>query len=118
MYEQGGGGSNSGNAQVICGPQGEPLAPAWAPLRLYAQDRHAGFEGEGLIVIRAVWWHGEVVAEARREGEGEVIYSLDHMGRESVPDSPLRAAAQAAIEKAQCWHCRCHHFVAKEQVIG
>ena len=111
IYEKGGAGRNSGTGQVVCGPNGEPLTPAWAPDRLYSLEKHAGFEGRDLIVVRATWGQGEITVEARRGGEdGEVVYAVDRMGRESVPGSPLRAAADAAIEKAQCYHCRCRHY--------
>lgn len=108
IYEKGGAGRNSGTGQVVCGPNGDALAPDWAPDRLYSLEKHAGFEGRDLIVVRATWGQGEVTVEARRGGE--VVYAVDRTGRESVPGSPLRAAADAAIEKAQCYHCRCRHY--------
>ena len=116
-FEQGGGMANTGDAQVVCGPQGEALAPDWLPYRYSSREQHAGFDRADCIVITAYWQRrgGLALAEARwaRDGkDGKVIYTLDHLGNESVPNSPFREAAEAAIAKAQCYHCRHQHYVA------
>lgn len=125
IYEQGGGASNSGFAQVICGQNGEELTPDWQPDRLYSQDRHAGFDTDrqmehynlALVVVSAEWRHGITIAKAQHvEADGTlsdtIIYSLDANGHETGSGANcFENAARAAIEKAHCYHCRHHHFV-------
>lgn len=121
IWEQGGGFSNTGSAQVVAGPGGQPLKPVYIRRRgPLACGQHA------LLVIRP----GCYIVQAdhhRRDFDIEVLRVVE-IGEEATceqvasfsrgewsqdPPPELEAAIRAAKEKATCYHCRRPHFVAE-----
>ena len=121
ITESGGGATNTGNADVICGPNGEKVKPLFVP-RGYSNGDHALF-------VARVGMH-IVSASHSRRGESATVYKITAIGdgdRQddlvtdvvgeyedgdgNIPDF-LQAAVDAALEKSHCYHCRSAYFVA------
>jgi hypothetical protein len=121
VVEEGGGASNTGSATVICGSDGQRLIPLFIP-RGYSNGEHAIFVAEpGMCLIDA---------SHDRRGESVTINRILAIGAKDEPDrlvlkvayeyedgdgnipAGFQAAANAATEKARCYHCREPHFVA------
>ncbi|BER92701.1 hypothetical protein [Atrimonas thermophila] len=125
LWEEGGGYSNTGEAQIICGPQGEPLSPIYirkkGPL---ANSKHALFLiRPGYYVIRAYHHRRDFDIDVLRienvdvdgeEAEVALVCQFDQGEWDSSLPSFLSAAVEAAKEKAVCYHCREPHFVAPD----
>jgi hypothetical protein len=120
LWEQGGGMSNTGDAQIIAGPDGLPIRP------LYIRQRgQLACEQHALIPVAI----GDFVVEADHHREDFNIrifriVGIDDEQAETEPvadffqgewDSPLpeylKLAVSAATQKATCYHCREPHFI-------
>lgn len=127
IWECGGGYTNTGESQVICGVDGSPLKPLFIRRRghLACLD-HAAFavwEGQKVVVIRTDHHRGQFNVRldeltAHRENvefeelwEGEDFY-IDEID-EVLPNkfSKYKTAIKAAMEKALCYHCREPHYI-------
>ena len=124
LWEEGGGWSNTGYAQIVAGPDGQPLLPYYIRRRgSLACGRHALLRIKpGTIVVEAdhhredfyisVW---EVLSIENDEAKLGLVakYDRGEWDHEPLPEK-YQAAVKAAIEKATCYHCRAPHFVAPE----
>lgn len=139
LWEEGGGNTNTGDAQVIAGSQGEPLTPIYIKRRGHlACGQHALLPvGEGVWVIRAdhhrhdyevvvAWVDGQELRsrmkKIREQGDDPttyyytfpLAYSFNQGEWDKEPPEFLAAAIAAAKEKAACYHCRQPHFIKSE----
>ena len=120
LWERGGGYSNTGVAQIICGERGEPLSPIYVRRRGHlANGSHALFViRPGYHVIQADHhredFYIKVLSVVEIEGD-EAICNLVSLYSEGEWEPPLpnylTAAVKAAVEKATCYHCRSPHYV-------
>lgn len=119
ITESGGGMTNTGGAQIVCGEKGEALKPLFVP-KGYSNGEHA-------IFVASPGMH---LADASRDRSGETvtISRIKAIGTEDDPDEMVtevvyeykngdgnipekfQGAANAALEKANCYHCREPHF--------
>ena len=119
--EEGGGTSNTGEARIITGPNGERVKPLWIP-RGHSNADHAGFVIHvGMCVVDA--WHN-------RETESVKVERITRIGTADSPDEvstelvgewenndgtlppEFEAARKVALGKSHCYHCREPHYVA------
>jgi len=120
IRECGGGSTNTGFAEVVAGVNGEALKPLFIP-RGYSNAEHALFvarSGMHLVQAEHGKW-GESVTVRRVRGIGneedtdilitELVAEYEN-GDGNIPDY-LQAAADAALEKARCYHCREPHYI-------
>jgi len=130
LWESGGGSTNTGYAQVVAGPHGEPLKPVYVRRRGHLScAHHALFVVEPKVwLIRAdhhredfeigVFQLGEISPAKQTEGfEAEVVdYFRFEMGEwDREPPKFLEAAIEAAKDKATCYHCREPHFMSEDR---
>lgn len=127
MWEAGGGMTNTGNAQIICGPHGEELKPVFVRT---GGDRackeHAKFlvsEGDVvvtvtrhrqdfIIVLERIQSDGTLTSFYRQE-EGEIT-----LGSFDDTQEEFSRAVYAAWDKAECYHCREPHYMVEGLVAG
>lgn len=118
--ESGGGSTNTGGATVLAGAHGEKLKPLFVP-RGYSNGNHAIFVLRvGMYIVDAVHDRGgEQVNVYRVVGinaddtvEAELIAEYKN-GDGNIPDF-LESAADAALGKSHCYHCREPHYVARQ----
>jgi hypothetical protein len=125
--EYGGGKTNTGNATIVCGPNGEKVKPLFVP-RGYSNDVHAIFVAKiGMHIIDAEHDRRSESATVSRivsiggknEYSGE--YDADTLVLEEIggyengdSDAPemFNEAIDAAIRKSKCYHCREPHYTA------
>jgi hypothetical protein len=134
-WENGGGVLTSGEAEIVCGLQGEKLTPKFIkrkgdnlPFGL-ACGKHALFVGEGLCSVKVIQCRkdysieiteyiitnqvdGSTRAKILWKAKLGLINNLDEFIANDLP-SPYRdfgPAIKAAMEKAQHYHCREPHF--------
>ena len=121
VAERGGGYTNTGDAKIIAGENGEKVKPLFVPSRGYANGEHAIFVArQGMHIVHAIKW---------RAGEAVTVYRVEKIGTEEDPDALvlstvgeyengdgnipefLNAAVDAALEKCSCYHCREPHYI-------
>jgi hypothetical protein len=124
LWEQGGGATNTGEAQIITGPQGEKLRPIFTRTKGHrANGQHALFVVQlGYHVIQVGYWNKRDppynVAVYQLQ---EVIEFVDNpdkpedkkllaLARVVSPPDFLQSAIDAAMSKARCYHCREPHY--------
>lgn len=113
--EIGGGWTNTGSAQIVCGPNGERLNPLFVPSRGYCNESHAVFVAKVGLHLIEVW--------RDREGDYVTAYKIVAIGDDRSPDrleteevgnwargdgnipSFLDDAVSAACQKANHYHC-------------
>jgi len=118
-WERGGGWSNTGDVTIIAAADGSPKKPIYIRRRgSLSNDQHALFiVHEGDIIIAAEHHKGDFYIKVCRikrlsKRENEYIAFLDvthrfHQGQWDVePSGKLVDAVNAAMEKAQTYHCR------------
>jgi hypothetical protein len=122
LWEEGGGATNTGNAIIVAGPQGEPLRPiyirGWGPL---ACGQHALFViREGYHVISVSRWRDDYKIEVFRitaidvenkKATVELLCEFSQGEWDKEPPDSLSAAINAAIKKSKCYHCRSPHYI-------
>jgi hypothetical protein len=117
IWENGSPGRNTAEVQLVCGTNGEKLAPVWA------DGCGAGFRPEpGMHVIQVERPGGgqEPRAAVYRYEGGErftLVVEGTYMDVE-VPEyleEPLKAAGSEDGGKAYCYHCSCLHWALKPQ---
>lgn len=123
MWECGGGATNTGDAWIICGPDGQKKRPIHIKRRgSLSRGCHALLVVEvGDLAIGADHHRGDFditvyrVAEIREdEAELEPIHEFTCGEWDKEPPECLRDAISAAKSKATCYHCRSPHYVAGE----
>lgn len=125
--------SNTGDAQIIAGPNGEPKKPVYVRRRGHlACEEHALFiVAPGDIVVQAdhhrrdfrtTVYRIKSIEEVKDDWSGknfpaaivEKLHEFD-MGEWDVePPENLLPAIDAAEEKATCYHCRSPHYVKED----
>lgn len=122
LWESGGGYSNTGEATIIAGPNGEKKTPLYIRQRgPLACAHHALFVvHEGDMVIEAehhrrdfeirIWHIDQILKE---EARLTLIYEYSRGEWDAELPAFLEAAVQAAVEKATCYHCREPHFITE-----
>jgi len=120
LWERGGGYTNTGEATIIAGPNGEKKKPIYIRRRgPLACENHALFVVKpGDVVVEAnhhrrdfeirVWCIDQILEE---EAQLNLLheFSMGEWGKE--PPAYLEQAIQAAMEKATCYHCRGPHYI-------
>lgn len=126
--EEGGGATNTGFAQVVCGTEGQMLRPYYVP-KGYSNSTHALFSAKRLVVITATKKRDNVSITAYRfdYGDGRVFLVEEKVWEsedlpyhekggisEVIPRSLIhfQLAVEAALGKAHCYHCRDLHYAA------
>ena len=124
LWEQGGGSTNTGEAQVITGPNGERLKPIYIKTKGHrANGQHALFVIQpGYHVIRVGYWNKQSppysIAIYQITELQEFVENPDSNEKkllaiakqlENVPQF-LQLAIEAAMGKARCYHCRTPHY--------
>jgi len=142
LWESGGGYSNTGEATLIAGPNGEKKAPLYIRRRgPLACAHHALFVvREGDTVIESSHHRGDfhhqiyrIVAIQGDEAEVELIAEFSHgewdacplgqkleadfarMTSGEPPTMELSIAVQTAEDKATAYHCRSAYYYAEEK---
>jgi hypothetical protein len=122
VTEHGGGMTKTGSGTVVCGLSGQALRPYYVPRSGHlACGTHAYFSvPEAVVTVTGDYPDDTVTIEAHkivRDGNVAWIESkrLWSGQLEELPKlfERFRAAAEAAIEKSTCYHCRCVHFAAR-----
>lgn len=120
LWESGGGYTQTGDAIVIAGPNGEKKAPYYIRQRGHlACDRHALLLiHEGDIIIEAehhhkdfeirVWRIVQIIGE---EAWLNLMYEFSWGEWDTEPPEYLQPAIEAAMKKATCYHCREPHYI-------
>jgi len=124
LWEEGGGATNTGEAQIIAGPHGEKLKAVYVKTKGHrANGRHALFIVQlGYYIIKVNYWNKQSPPYDVK------IYQIQQI-QEFIenPDRPddkkllaiavineekpeLKEAVEAAIQKARCYHCRTPHY--------
>ena len=123
MWERGGGYTNTGEATIIAGPNGEKKRPVYIRRRgSLACDNHALFVVKpGDVVVKVSHHRRDFEIEIYKildfEEETAVVEQVNSFSRgewDKEPPTYLEQAVQAAMNKATCYHCRSPHFVKEE----
>lgn len=122
VTEYGGGATNTGDSVVVCGTQGEPLRPYYVPRSGHLScETHAHFAVREEVVTIAGAKPGTRVEIQKhrivRNGNIARIKS-EKIGSGDLEDIPeilghFQDAAEATVEKANCYHCRCVHYATR-----
>ena len=114
MWEDGGGLSNSGHVQLICGSGGERLNAITTGHKCL--QCHALFiVRPGILVINVSRWRTEIEANiyklidintTTKKATGKLIYSYELCQWDIEPPFGIDAAVIAAVEKSRNYHCR------------
>lgn len=121
VWERGGGYTNTGNATIVATNKGTPPVPYYVRRRGELANGH-----HALMPIMTGWWiieadhhRGDFIVEVWqvsriKDGVVDLLLKYKLAEEEWTPMLPdfLLEACKAAIEKAQCYHCREPHFTA------
>lgn len=118
ITENGGGMTNTGYATIVCGPQGQALKPLFIP-RGYSNSDHAIFvvkPGLTHLIHSSIGKWGEscqvkIVTEINDQDEIKTETVAEYENGDGNIPSIFQAAANAALTKAKCYHCREAHFI-------
>ncbi|MFA5355494.1 MAG: hypothetical protein WC302_02090 [Candidatus Paceibacterota bacterium] len=118
IWEAGGGMSNTGSAQIICGPKGEMLQSVFVRTRGDLSNReHAKFLAKpGDVVITADYQrhiYAITMERIREDGTIEPFFVEEEgmVKRGKIEDKyHFFEAVRAACNKAECYHCRETHY--------
>ncbi len=119
ITENGGGATNSGSCQIVCGANGEKVQPLFVP--------RGTCNGDHAIFVAKVGMH--IVSQYHsRDGETVEIRRIDKIGTQNDPDELdlvlvgdwengdgkfdecFQSSVNAAMQKGHCYHCRESHF--------
>jgi len=125
LWEQGGGATNTGEAQIITGPHGEKLKPIFIKTKGHrANGQHALFVVRpGYYIVRVWYWNKQDPPYSITVYQLQEFYEfMDNPDNpndrrllalakmvETVPKF-LEPAIEAAMGKARCYHCRKPHY--------
>jgi len=120
VAEEGGGMTSTGSGTVVCGLSGKALRPYYVPRGGHlACGTHAYFSVPNAVVTVTGYRHDDnvTIEESRIVRDGGNVARIESKKLwsgelEELPEtfSRFRAAAVAAREKSNCYHCRCVHF--------
>jgi len=125
IWEKGGGMSNTGSATIVSGSKGERLYPVWVNRR---GELSCGYHaliiiGEGYHVIFADQHRGDyeirvfrinAIDKDSKLADLELVCEYSHGEWGVEPSDFLSDAIDAAVEKADCYHCREPHYIKEE----
>jgi hypothetical protein len=125
VFEKGGGYSNTGSAQIVCGTDGSPLKPLYVRRKGHlACGTHAAFavwDGQAVVAVYAYHHRGDyeitlylLEATIEKLETYEIWHVEDFDDINEVLPAKLekyKAAIQAAMSKASCYHCRSPHYI-------
>lgn len=121
LWECGGGLSNTGYANIVTGPNGEPLKPFYIRMRGHlANGNHALVPAVvGGYVIFARHHRGDFLITIYRidriEGEHAFVTKVNEFSQgewDTELDEKLAPAVESAKRKAMAYHCRSPFYVA------
>ena len=130
LWEAGGGYTNTGSATIIAGKDGLPLRPIYIRERgSLACENHALIPvTAGCFVVEADHHREDFIIQTWRVldikddtaqaelaweySEGQFGEPASYIGKLLLQN--LKAAMDAAVEKATCYHCRAPHYIMKE----
>jgi len=124
LWEKGGGMTNIGRSQIICGPNGESKVPTYIRRKgpLACKEHALIIIKEGDIIVKAFHHRKDFTISVYRISkilDGEVtldlIHSFDQGEWDKDPDNSLAAAIDAARRKATCYHCRSPFYVRSRE---
>ncbi len=115
--EHGGGMTNTGSGNVVCGLSGKALRPYYVP-KGYSNSTHAHFSVPNAVVTITGYRSDDNVTikdhRIVREDNLVRIQTTELWGGEleALPEtfSRFQAAAEASYQKGNCYHCRCVHY--------
>lgn len=119
LYEEGGSYSNTGEANIVAGFDGEKLKPSYVFTGGHlANGTHAQFNvynPESVFQVH-VWRHHGDITITILNGAFRELFRMETTVDRWQDDLPIRwtfltAAIAAAVEKSQCYHCRSPHYV-------
>jgi len=117
LWEQGGGATNTGEAQIVTGPRGEKLKPIFVRTKGHrACGQHALFIVQPGYYIVSVWyWNKQSPPYSISVYQIQKIIEFDKKllaiaKIESSEKPELEEAVEAAVGKARCYHCRRPHY--------
>lgn len=114
--------SNTGNATIIARADGSPKSAVYVRTRgTLAGERHALIAVEpGDLVVDADHHRydfeimvDQIVSINGKEAETRTLYTYSRGEWDKKPPAGVLRAVEAAREKAQCYHCREPHYIAK-----
>ena len=130
IWEEGGGMTNTGFSTIVAGPKGEKLRPVYIRRRgslacgehalfIVKPDYHiitAGHHREDFVI--AIWRIRKLYKDENGnwQADFEKLYDFDE--NEWLPEDPpnyLKAAIEAAKDKATDYHCRVPYYYIKEE---
>ena len=125
LWEQGGGASNTGEATIICDKNGQPKRAVYQRRKGHLSNaEHALIIVEcGDYIITAFHHRRDYTIRiyrivAFRDSEEyaitEMVHEFSRGEWNSEPPEFLKAAVQAAQNKASCYHCREAHFIRED----
>jgi len=115
LWEQGGGATNTGEAQIVTGPRGERLKPIYIRTRGHrACGQHALFIVQPQYHIVRVWyWNKQNPPYSINVYQIQKIVEFDKellAIAKKVESEMLQEAINVAKQKARCYHCRRPHY--------
>lgn len=119
VTENGGGMTNTGSGTVVCGLSGKALRPYYVPRGGHlANGTHAHFSVPNACVTVTGYRHENVVTIEEhkiKRGGNIALIETKELWRGDIESLPnlfgrFHVAAKAAVEKGNCYHCRCVHF--------
>ena len=123
MWECGGGSTNTGSAKIICDMNGKAKKPIYIRRRgSLCNDNHALIPvRENDVVIEVFHHRGDFDIDVYqitsiKDDDTAIAKQINSFNRGEW-DYPLegdfRVAVSVAMEKAQCYHCRCAMYIAE-----
>lgn len=113
LWETGSPGRNTADVQVVCGPSGEKLTPVWS------EGCRAGFRPEpGMLIIQIERPGGGQEPKAvvsRYEGDETFTLVVEGTFQDIQVSEELVPALNAAMDKAEHYHCNCVHWANEPQ---
>lgn len=123
IWERGGGFTKTGEAQIVCKPNGGKKIPLYVPTSGHlACENHALFAIHvGDLVIIRHYGHGEDICEVwectnPESGDFTMILSYSDGEWDKNPPTELIPAIEACFRKADKYHCREVYWAAKKEV--
>jgi hypothetical protein len=135
LWECGGGSTNTGYAQVICGPHGEALQPVYIKTGgERSNGNHALFIVDvGYHIVEATQHRGDYTVNVYRivsfketpgtngflvETEKIREFSRGEWDYQEPGGDPFEVAVVAACKKAEDYHCRTPYYWSSVNVLG
>ncbi len=122
LWERGGGFTKTGEAQIVCKPNGGKKIPLYVRTSgQLACENHALFAIHvGDLVIIRRYGHGEDICEVWKctdpdASDFTLIHSYSDGEWDEEPAEELAQAVNACFEKSNDYHCRTAYWAAKKE---